>query len=195
MARRACPASGRPGGAPRAARPGARRGARLRAPYGARPDARPRARYRARSGARPGAERGSVAVFVVFFTVVALALASLLVDVGNAVNAQERAADLAEQAARAAANSISVAGLRNGTVVIDQATACATAQQLVRAYAQSSGIDAGMAAPCTYPSPRQVTVYVSITTTPIISSFFGSFTMKAHETACAEYGITQGVAC
>jgi len=148
-----------------------------------------------RGGAGPGAERGSVTLFAVFFTLVALALASLLVDVGNAVNAQERAADLAGQAARAAANAISVAGLRSGTVAIDQASACADALSLIRAYAAASRVDATMTAPCTYPSPRQVTVYVSITTTPLISAFFGSFTMKAHETACAEFGITQGVGC
>jgi len=117
------------------------------------------------------------------------------VDVGNAVNAQERAADLAEQAARAAANAINVTDLRNGTVTIDQATACTDAMNLIQAYAQSSQIDAAMTQPCTYPSPRQVTVYVSVTTSPVITTFFGSFTMKAHETACAEFGITQGVGC
>jgi hypothetical protein len=141
------------------------------------------------------AERGSVTVFVVFFSIVALALASLLVDLGNAVNAQERAADLAEQAARAAANAINVADLRNGTVIIDQTRACADAMSLIQAYAQASRLQASMTQPCTYPTTRQVTVYVSVTTTPLISTFFGSFTMKAHETACAEYGITQGVAC
>ena len=145
--------------------------------------------------AGPGAERGSVTVFAVFFTLVALALASLLVDMGNAVNAQERAADLAEQAARAAANAIDVADLRSGTVAIDQATACADALNLIQAYAAASRLDAAMTAPCAYPSPRQVTVYVSVTTTPLISTFFGSFTMRAHETACAEFGITQGVGC
>ena len=35
-------------------------------------------------GAERGGDRGSVTVFVIFFTLVALALASLLVDVGNA---------------------------------------------------------------------------------------------------------------
>jgi type II secretory pathway pseudopilin PulG len=134
-------------------------------------------------------------VFVAFFALVALALASLLVDVGNAVNAQERAADLAEQAARAAANAIDVADLRSGTVAIDQTGACADALNLIQAYAAASRLDAAMTAPCTYPGPRQVTVYVSVTTTPLISTFFGSFTMKAHETACAEFGITQGVGC
>jgi Putative Flp pilus-assembly TadE/G-like len=149
-----------------------------------------------RDGAeRDGAERGSVTVFVVFFTLVALALASLLVDVGNAVNAQERAADLAEQAARAAANAIDVADLRSGTVTIDQTRACADALNLIHAYAAASRLDAVMTAPCTYPGPRQVTVYVSVTATPLISTFFGSFTMRAHETACAEFGVTQGVGC
>lgn len=141
---------------------------------------------------------GSVSVFVVFFTITVLALASLLVDLGNAVNAQERAADLAEQAARAAADSISLTALRGGTVAIDTGTACASADQLIHTYASTSGIDAAMAPQgCTYqgPGPRQVTVYVSVTTTPIISTFFGSFTMTAHESACAEFGITQGVAC
>src|SRR5215471_1231318 len=146
-------------------------------------------------GAGPGAERGSVTVFVVFFALVALALASLLVDVGNAMNAQERAADLAEQAARAAANAIDVADLRSGTVAIDQTRACADASNLIQAYAAASRVHAAMTGPCTYPSPRQVTVYVSVTTAPLVSTFFGRFTMKAHETACAEFGITQGVGC
>jgi type II secretory pathway pseudopilin PulG len=145
--------------------------------------------------AGPGAERGSVTVFVVSFTLVALALASLLVDVGNAVNAQERAADLAEQAARAAANAIDVADLRSGTVAIDQTRACADASNLIQAYAAASRVEAAMTGPCTYPSPRQVTVYVSVTTAPLVSTFFGRFAMKAHETACAEFGITQGVGC
>ena len=142
-----------------------------------------------------GAERGSVTLFVVFFTLVALTLASLLVDVGNAMNAQERAADLAGQAARAAANAINVAGLRSGTVTIDRPRACADALGLIQAYAAASRVDAAMTAPCTYPGPRQVTVYVSVTTTPLVAEFFGGFTMKAHETACAEFGITQGVTC
>ena len=140
-------------------------------------------------------ERGSASLFVVFFALAALALASLLVDMGSAINAQERAADLAEQAARAAADTIDVASLRGGTVAIDQRTACASAGNLIQAYASTSGIRAAMSQPCQYPSARQVTVYVQVTTTPVISAFFGSFTMRAHETACAEFGITQGVGC
>lgn len=153
---------------------------------------------RHKAGRAWGRDGGSVSVFVVFFAIAVLALASLLVDLGNAVNAQERAADLAEQAARAAADTINLAGLRGGTVAIDTDTACANADQIIQTYARVSGVDAAMAPQgCTYqgPGPRQVTVYVSVTTTPIITTFFGSFTMTAHESACAEFGINEGVAC
>jgi Putative Flp pilus-assembly TadE/G-like len=141
-------------------------------------------------------DRGSISLFVVFFAIAALMLASLLVDLGSAVNAQERAADLAEQAARAAANDINVASLRNaaGPPVIDQGTACGRAAALIQGYTASSGITAAMGQ-CGFPSARQVTVYVSVTTTPLISAMLGKFTMTAHETACAEFGITQGVGC
>jgi len=102
---------------------------------------------------------------------------------------------VAEQAARAGANAIDLAALRDGNVVVDQNEACVSAGQVIQKYATISGIDAAMTQNCTYPGPRQVTVYVSVTTKPIITTFFGSFTMKAHETACAEFGINQGVAC
>lgn len=161
-----------------------------------------RARQRfwpARRGQPPGggagsAERGSVTIFVVFYTLVALLLAALLVDGGNAVNAQERAGDIAEQAARAAADTVDVADLRAGNVVIDQSQACANASSLIQQYATASKLHAAMTQPCTYPSARQVTVYVSVTTTPLFS-VFPSFTMNAHESACAEFGVAQGEAC
>lgn len=148
----------------------------------------------------PGsADRGSVTLFVVIFTITALILASMLVDLGSAVNAQERAADVAEQAARAAADTIDTASLRSGDVVIDTATACQNAKAVIDRYDQLSGVQAALqpGAGCVYSGagPRQVTVYVQVVTTPVISTIFGSFTMKAHETACAEFGITEGVAC
>lgn len=67
---------------------------------------------------RPGPaeyrERGSVAVFTVVFAVAVIFLTALIVDGGIAMNAKERAADIAEQAARAAAGNINIAGLRAG---------------------------------------------------------------------------------
>ena len=140
------------------------------------------------------ADRGSLTIFVVIFVLTALVLASLLVDLGSAVNAQERAADLAEQAARAAADTIDTGALRDGVVRIDTATACANAQQVVSKYDSVSGVNAAMTS-CTLQPPRRATVFVSVTTRPLISAALGNFTMHAHESACAEFGIDQGVGC
>src|SRR5260370_11809677 len=75
---------------------------------------------------RPRAgDRGSVALWVIIFTFAVLVLVALIVDGGQLMNAKERAADVAEQAARAAANDVNVADLRAGTVPIDPG-ACAT---------------------------------------------------------------------
>lgn len=58
------------------------------------------------------AQRGSMSIFTVIFSVVVFLLAGLLVDGGAAINARLRAADVAEQAARAAADEIDVEHLR-----------------------------------------------------------------------------------
>ena len=65
-------------------------------------------------GAAQRRERGSVAVFTVVFAVAVVFLTALIVDGGIAMNAKERAADIAEQAARAAAGNIDIAQLRTG---------------------------------------------------------------------------------
>ena len=57
-------------------------------------------------------DRGSMSVFTVIFSVVVFLLAGLLVDGGAAINARLRAADIAEQAARSAADQIDVEHLR-----------------------------------------------------------------------------------
>lgn len=57
-------------------------------------------------------ERGSMSVFTVLFSVAVFLLAGLLVDGGAAINARLRAADVAEQAARAGADQIDVDHLR-----------------------------------------------------------------------------------
>ena len=80
-------------------------------------------------------------------------------------------------------------------MTLDQGPACQAAQQVIQQYATVSGIDAAMTQACTFPGPRQVTVYVTVTARPLIALGLGSFTMKAHETACAEHGINEGEAC
>jgi Flp pilus assembly protein TadG len=140
------------------------------------------------------AERGSMTVFAVIFTIAVLFLAVMLADLGNIMNAKQRAADTAEQAAREAADTLNLADLRDGQVVIDTATACGAAEAVVAEYKSVSGIDAAVTN-CTFPMARQATVTVSVTTTPIFSALIGSFTMTATESACAEFGITTGAAC
>jgi Flp pilus assembly protein TadG len=135
-----------------------------------------------------------VTVFVIFYTLIALLLAALLVDGGTAINAEERAGDIAEQAARAAADTVSVPDLRAGQVVIDQSQACASAAQLIRQYVQGTNVRARMTQPCSYPSARQVTVYVTVRATPVFS-LFPVITAHAHESACAEFGVAEGEAC
>jgi Putative Flp pilus-assembly TadE/G-like len=152
-----------------------------------------RSKTRPAPGTAAEKERGSVTLLVVFFTIIALVLASLLVDVGNALGARERAADIAEQAARAGAGDIDIAALRAGTVAIDTATACAQALNLVAAY----GARAGMAArgQCAPPSPQRITVTVYVTTRPLIAASLGNFTVHASATAQPVCGITHGGQC
>src|SRR5437660_310649 len=61
---------------------------------------------RVRDRRRLRGDRGTFALWTVLFTIAAIFLTALLVDGGDAINAKERAADLAEQAARAAANDL-----------------------------------------------------------------------------------------
>ncbi len=66
-------------------------------------------------------DRGSVSVYVVMLAVPFLMLAGLVVDGGGVLVAKQRAADEAEQAARAGANAIDIAVLRSdGRRVINE---------------------------------------------------------------------------
>jgi uncharacterized membrane protein len=149
------------------------------------------------AAAKDRAERGSVSVFAVFFTIIVLSLMAMLVDLGSVMNAKERAADIAEQAARAGAEALNLQALRStGAVQIDQPEAFTDAQNLVVQYKSLSHIDAALLS-LSFPVPREVTATVSVTTTPIFGGFgfLGHITEKARESACAEFGITTGAAC
>lgn len=153
------------------------------------PDIRSRGcRHHRRDG-----DQGSVAVFTAVFAVAVLFLVALLVDGGSALNARERAADIAEQAARAAATDLNLASLRGaaGAVTIDWATACGVAQQAVDAY--SKGFNAHTTAQMTDcqqgKDPRTAIVTVRVTTTPLIPApGFGTVIMTATQQATAACG-------
>lgn len=76
-------------------------------------------------------ERGTATAFVVGMTVTLLAVAGLVVDGGNALNARMKLADDTEQAARAGAQQIDELTLRSSDVVQLDATA---AQQSASAF-------------------------------------------------------------
>ena len=142
-------------------------------------------------------DRGSVAVFTVVFAVAVIFLTALIVDGGNAMNARERAADIAGQAARAAANDISPATLRQGIPAgstgfpIDWDTACGYAQQVVQQYgAGLTGTTVTMSGcPGQGSSPTQAAVTVQVTTKPLIGGgILGTFTETATGTATSECG-------
>lgn len=143
------------------------------------------------------ADRGSVAVFTVVFAVAVVFLTALIVDGGNAMNARERAADIAGQAARAAAEDINTAALRANTVgqsggfPIDWATACGDAAKVVTQYgATLNGTTVTMAAcPATGSSATVATVSVQVVTKPLIGGgILGTFTESATGLATSECG-------
>jgi Flp pilus assembly protein TadG len=78
-----------------------------------------------------------MAVFTVIFAVVVFLLAGLLVDGGAAINAHLRAADIAEQGARAAADLIDVEELRatgRARLLGEDDAVCGRAAELVLAH-------------------------------------------------------------
>jgi hypothetical protein len=156
-------------------------------------------------------DRGSVALWVVIFTFAVMVLATFVVDGGQLMNARERAADMAGQAARATVNDIDITALRGGRVAISPG-ACAAggpAATLVASYARGTGLNAFVPAgyhnqpgcrtgTVTTPAGPQhfATVTVEVTTRPVIPiGIFGSYQVPATATAFLECGITQGVAC
>jgi uncharacterized membrane protein len=145
----------------------------------------------------PRVDRGSVSIWVLIFAFVTIALLTLVVDGGEVMLAKSRAADIAEQAARAAANDLNRAQLQNGHVVIDP-NACSgggPAATLIADYAKGIGVTAQMqnCQPATGPGGQPGReVWVSVQMTPAIpASLFGSINVTTHEVAYLECGNAQ----
>jgi Flp pilus assembly protein TadG len=158
-------------------------------------------RGRARSAGAGQAERGSVTVFTVVFALAVIFLLALILDGGIAMNARQRAADIAGQAARAAADTIDLAILRSTGHAVMAPGACVSAARLVSAYGQrlSTGADRVIAAAmvrCVAPPGAKVaTVQVTVATSPLVPGVLGPFHETASASATTECGITQGGAC
>ena len=91
-------------------------------------------------------DRGSVSLWVVIFAFVTLALLILIVDGGQVIVAKSRAADIAQQAARAAADDINPAALRNDDTAEmrrPSSQACSPISSCTRAVFIHSGPQSG----------------------------------------------------
>ena len=147
------------------------------------------------------AERGSVTVYTVVFALAVIFLLALILDGGIAMNAKQRAADIAGQAARAAADTIDLATLRATGNAVLAPGACLAAARLVSAYGQrlSSGVDRVTAAAmvrCVAPPGTKVAmVAVTVATSPLVPGVLGVFHETASASATTECGITLGGAC
>ncbi len=147
-------------------------------------------------------DRGSVSVWVVIFAFVTIALLILVVDGGEVMIAKSRAADIAEQAARAAADDLDRGTLRSGHVVIS-AAACdpdGPAATLIASYAKGIGVTASMqnCQPATGPGGQPGReVWVQVQMTPAIpASLFGTINVSTHEVAYLQCGTAdQAQAC
>jgi Flp pilus assembly protein TadG len=133
-----------------------------------------------------------MSIFTVIFSVVVFLLAGLLVDGGAAINARLRAADVAEQAARAAADQIDVEYLRSTgqARLLEDDTVCDKAEEIVSAH---DGEDI-QPPECTVDQGRaQVTVNVSVSWKAFFLAAFGfpGAEMEATATAGPDTGEDQ----
>ncbi len=139
--------------------------------------------------AREERDRGTVAMFTTIFALFVVVLAGLLVDGGLAIHARQRAADIAEQGARAAADNVDVDELRRtGRARIDDPrAACMRAQRLIAAYSEVTGRPQ-----CQIEGLRTARVVVQITVRLQLLSIvpgFGDFTMTSAASAHPQEGI------
>ena len=128
---------------------------------------------------REDLERGAVAVVIPILTVGLLARAGLVIDGGAALAARGRAADVAQQAARAGADALAPGSLRRGDpadLAVNPAAAVLAANQVLQFGAVSGQVSV---------SGDTVTVTAQITRRTSILSAVGVDTVTGHATATA----------
>ena len=130
-------------------------------------------------------EEGTVTAFLTCLTVALLAVAGLVVDGGQVLAARIRAYDDADAAARAGAQAVSEASLRQGQVRLDPTLA----RTAVTGYLTRAGLTG-----TTTVTGTQVTVDVAIGVHPRLLSAvgIGTTTVHGHGTATAVRGVRRG---
>jgi Flp pilus assembly protein TadG len=152
---------------------------------------------RRKSGRNLRDDRGTLSLFVVMLVPAVVLMAGLLVDGGIAINAKERAADVAQQAARAGANDLDVADLRQGDVQLAPG-ACDVAMAFVPKY---QGIGAVGNSCNVMPGNLQVAPVITVSAKVTVHSQIlgliglGTFTETGTGSASPVCGITQGGQC
>lgn len=140
-------------------------------------------RRRGNGPADPHGDRGTVAMFTTIFAVFVLLLAGLLVDGGLTIHSRQRGADIAEQAARAAADDVDLAHLRSTgrARILASEEPCRRARLLVARYSEVTE-----PARCAISADRR-TAYVTVRITARLQllSAFGFPDMPMTSTASA----------
>ncbi|GAA1894836.1 TadE/TadG family type IV pilus assembly protein [Streptantibioticus ferralitis] len=129
-------------------------------------------------------DRGSGAAAVIIFAALFMVLAAFVIDGGLSISQRERAADIAEQAARYAAEDIDQGALRNnGTVAIKYGDCTSR----VREFAQQSGLSGPdvAASGCTDAAADLVQVEIRLTYHPVLTGLFYTGALEVHGTAKA----------
>jgi Flp pilus assembly protein TadG len=153
-----------------------------------RPRCASRLRLRLRLRALRHDDRGSGAAAVLIFALVFMTLAAFVVDGGLSISKRGRAADIAEQAARYAAEDIDQDALRNAPAGTPPVINGADCTGRVQQFAQQSGLDPAdvAASHCTEIQDQEVQVTVQLTYQPLLTGFFYDHAIVVHGTAAAE---------
>ncbi len=126
---------------------------------------------------RIAGDRGDATIWGILIILVGLLLSGLVLDGGNAMAAKVRAWDIAQQAARAGANELDLAALREqGQVRLNPAAAEAAATRWLR--------DAGIAGTATA-TPTEVTVVVNRSQPTLLLAAVGIGSIEVTATAHA----------
>lgn len=145
-------------------------------------------------------ESGSATFIMIGWAMLLWILLSVVVDVGLAISQRERAADLADQAARAEAQNLSLNALQQSGGTVIQNDRCDRAQAYLADPAVAQTVHYGKAAldtdygnegaggapdGCQLGPGNSVTVAVNLTYTPLIFNIFGVGTITVNETGTA----------
>ncbi|MEJ1196831.1 MULTISPECIES: pilus assembly protein TadG-related protein [unclassified Streptomyces] len=132
-------------------------------------------------------DRGSGAGAVIIFALVFLALSAFVIDGGMSISKRERAADIAEQAARYAAQDIDREALYDdvgGPAPINYEN-CDARVKAFAAEMDMAGQDIA-ATHCVTADAEQVQVEVRLTYSPVFTGMFYSGDVVVHGQAVAE---------